>query len=281
MRRRPLFGLAALAVGTTLSVTACSASSDDGARDTAATNPTASAVASSADDGAAVESAALTADNFAARLADAQKAKKSVQLAMTTTAAGQKVSVEGKVDLAGSEVAMDETVTIPGMSDLTVRAVDGVVYVNLGSLSKDKWIKVDPSDTSNPLASQFGGLLDGADPTQQIEGLKGAVASVEKSGALETIDGVQAQKYVVTVDTAKLGDALKNQLGTSGASLPKTLTYTYWVDRDDLVRKVEADVSGAKIDMTFSHWGEPVTITAPPKNDILSGGLEDLTALAS
>lgn len=283
MRRRPLYGLAALAVGATLTLAGCSGGGGDDATDAspAASAATSAAGTTSAADGGAAQTTALTADDFAERIAAAQKEKKSVQLAMTTTLAGQKVAVEGKVDLGGSTPAMDETMTIPGMSTMKVRAVDGIVYMNLGTLSKDKWIKVDPKDTSNPLASQFSGMIDGADPTQQVEALKGAIASVKQSGSPETVDGVEAQKYVVTVDTAKLGGALKSQLGSTGASLPKTITYTYWVDGDDLVRKVDADVSGAKVDMTFSHWGEPVTVTAPPAGDILPGGLDDLTSLTS
>ncbi|MFC8732060.1 LppX_LprAFG lipoprotein [Luteimicrobium sp. NPDC057192] len=277
MRRRPFYGLAALALGTALTVAGCAG---DGGSSSSA-SPAATTTASSAAGGKA-ENAALTADTFATRLADAQKAKKSVQLSMTTTMAGQKVGVEGKVDLGGSKVAMDETVTMPGvMPEMTIRAVDGVIYMNMGKLSKNKWIEVDPSDTSDPLASQFTGMLDGADPTQQLEGLKGAITSLEKSGSPEKVDGVDAQKYVLTVDTTKLGGALKSQVGAAGASLPKTITYTYWVDSDDLMRKVEADVAGAKVEMHFSHWGEPVTITAPPKSDILPGGIEDLTALES
>ncbi|MGC5165869.1 LppX_LprAFG lipoprotein [Luteimicrobium sp. DT211] len=282
--RRPLLGLAALTLGAALTVTGCS-TSDDGATAAKSASPAAGAASSSApaaQAGAGAEAAALTADNFATRLTAAQHAKKSVRLSMTTSVAGQRISVDGTVDMGGSKVAMDETVTMPGaMPEMTVRAVDGIVYMNLGELSKNKWVEIDPSDTSNPLASQFKGLLDGGDPTQQIAGLKDAVTSLEKSGAPTTIDGVQAQKYVVVVDTAKLGGALKSQLGTAGASLPRTVTYTYWVGDDDLVRKIEADVSGATVEMTFTHWGEPVTITAPSKSDILEGGLDQLTAIES
>jgi len=284
VRRRPLYGLAALAVGATLTLAGCTATSDDGASSAspAASGATSTAAEKSAADGAGTEAAALTADNFATRLTAAQHAKGSAHVAMTTAVAGQKITVDGKVDLGDGKVAMDETVTMPGaMPEMTLRAVDGLVYMNLGRLSKNKWIKVDPADTSSPLASQFSGLLDGADPTQQLEALQGAVTSLEKSGQPETIDGVQAQKYVVTVDTAKVGEAFKSRLGAAGAALPQTITYTYWVGSDDLVRKVETDVSGVKMDMTFSDWGEPVTVTAPPASDILAGGLDDLTALTS
>ncbi len=278
MRRRPFYGLAALALGTALTVAGCSG---DGGSATSASPKTSTTVSSAAGGGTA-ENAALTADTFATRLADAQKTESSAQVSMTMSAAGQKITADATVDLSGETVAMDETVNIPGMMPkATVRAVDGMVYMNLGELSKNKWIEIDPSDTSDPLASQFTGMLDGADPTKQLEGLKGAITSLEKSGSPEKVDGVDAQKYVLTVDTSKLGGALKSQVGAAGASLPKTITYTYWVDGDDLMRKIEADVAGAKVEMHFSHWGEPVTITAPPKGDILSGGLEDLTALAS
>ncbi|GMA23082.1 hypothetical protein GCM10025864_08410 [Luteimicrobium album] len=281
MRRRSFYGLTALALGATLTLAGCAGNTDDGA------SPAASSAASvngktPAAGGGTAATTALTADNFSVRLTAAQHAMKSVELDMMTVAAGQQISVHGSVDMGGSSIAMDEVVNMPGtLSEMRVRTADGLVYMNVGEASHGKWIEFDPSDASDPIASQFKGLLDGGDPTQQVEALKGAVTSLEPSGSFETIDGVKAQRYAVTVDSAKIGAALKNQIGAAAANLPKSVTYTYWIGDDDLVRKIESDVSGTQVRVTFSHWGEPVTIAAPPKSDILPGGIDSLTALES
>jgi len=274
-RRRPLYGLAALALGAALSLTACSGGGS--AEGTASPSATAPVVT------AAAQPAALTKDSFVTRIAAAEKDTKTMRMDVSMVVAGQKITMKSTVD--GRDPAkptLDETVDVPGQTSFDVRAVDGAVFLNYGALSKNKWIKIDPKDKSNPLASQFSGLLDGADPAQQLEAMKGAILSVEKEGEPATLDGSEVQQYVVSVDTSKVGAALTKQLQSGAAALPDHLTYTYWIGTDDdLPRKAVADVAGVKMTMTFSHWGEPVTITAPSKDDILPGGLEDLAALQS
>jgi hypothetical protein len=202
VRRRPFYGLAALAVGAALTLAGCTGDDASGASPAASASASASGQTPAAD-GGTVKTAALTADSFSERLTSAQHAMKSVELAMTTVAAGQQVSVHGKVDMSGSTIAMDETVDMPGeLSEMKVKAVDGMVYMSFGDASHGKWIEFDPSDDSDQIASQFKGLLDGGDPTQQVEALKGAVTSLEPSGSFETIDGVKARRYAVTVDSA-------------------------------------------------------------------------------
>jgi hypothetical protein len=265
-----------LALGAALTVAGCSG--DGGSA--ASPSPKASTTVSSTASVGTAEGAALTADTFAARITEAQRGETSVHFELTTMLHGQQTVAVTGVTRLDDPLAVSEKVTVAG-TEVTLRIVGDMAYMNAGELSQGKWIEVDPTDTSNPLASAFEGMLDTPDPNEEIDALNGAITSFTKSGRPEDFDGVGVQRYVITVDTDRLGGALKSQTAALGQKLPKTLTYSYWLDDEDRVRKVETDVVGSRVIMTFSRWGEPVTITAPSKDDILPGGLEDLTALQS
>ncbi len=51
--------------------------------------------------------------------------------------------------------------------------------------------------------------------------------------------------------------------------MPETLTYDMWLDDKDLLRRMQFDLSGVKMDMLMSRWGEPVEVQAPPADAIV------------
>jgi hypothetical protein len=266
----------ALALGATLSVASCSGGGGTAPHPaTGGAGLASPAAASSAPSRAGSGSDVLTADDFVAKVGAAQKMQKSVRMSISATAAGTAITATATVDMRGSKIAMDEKVRVPGAGDVEIRLVDGDVYMNLGAATHGKWVTIDPRDADDPLA-KYAGLLDGSDPTRQLDGVKGAITSAKPSGPPTTLDGVPVQKYVLTVDTAKLGTAMQDQLGAASSALPATLKYTYWIDSNDLMRKVETTIAGSKAELAFDHWGVPVAVTAPPAADILPGGLEGL-----
>ena len=123
-----------------------------------------------------------------------------------------------------------------------------------------KFLRIDPQDKSNPLTKSFGSLSDSMDPLASIAAMKTAVRDVKYVGS-EKVDGVDTDRYKVTVDTAAMTKAMKQK---SVAGMPKTLTYDMWLDSDDLLRRMQFELSGQKVDMTMSKWGEPVSIQARP-----------------
>ncbi|MEK8226830.1 hypothetical protein NKG05_13200 [Oerskovia sp. M15] len=170
--------------------------------------------------------------------------------------AGDIVFTDGSQNLA-------MTMTVPGSGEMQIRVVDGIFYLNLGETSQNKFVAIDPADESNPMASAFDGLTEQMDPSASVEALEGAIVSVEKDGDPVDIDGVKAQPYTVVVDTTKLTGSMKEQADAAGSALPETLTYQYWIDADDLMRKVVMDVQGSVMEMTFSNWGEDLQVVAP------------------
>jgi hypothetical protein len=146
-----------------------------------------------------------------------------------------------------------------------------VIYLKLSAIAQtDKFIKVDVSDPSDPMAQMFSQMMGQLDPSKTFD-VFDQVTRLQQRGTQE-VDGVETTHYVVTVDTE---DVLKAQgMGTqmTPGQMPKTIAYDVWVDADNLVRKLSMDLQGSTVDMTLSRWGEPVEISAPPPSQVTDVG---------
>lgn len=210
----------------------------------------------------------LTTDDFVERVTAAAQAAGSVSMEMTTVTAGVTETMSGSVRYADGAQDAIMRGEVPDLGTLEVRMVDGTVYMAMGELTQGKFLQIDPDDPSNPLGGSVGSLEQEFDPTGTLSGLDEAIVSVEKSGEPEEVGGALAQAYTVVVESSVLPADMTESLAALGQTLPPELTYTYWVDADDLMRRVTAEVAGATNDTTFSGWGDPVEITAPPADQI-------------
>lgn len=255
--RRPSL-LAATALAAALVLGACG--SDDGGSEKSSSEPGSSAAKDS-------EASTLTKDDFAERVAAAQVEAGTSHMTMTVDAAGQKITGEGDVrvsdDPAETAVAMTMDTGQTGAMDLVL--VDQVMYMRLGELTSGKFVKIDLTDDSNPIGKQYGSLVDQLDPSAQVEQLDEAISGFEASGEPVEIDGVQAQPYEVTVDTAKLDQAA----GQGAAGMPATIQYTMWIGPDDLIRRMTTSSAG-QVTVDYSKWGEDLDIAAPKASEISS-----------
>lgn len=249
-----------LATAAVIGLSACSSGGDDkperGAESTTAAEET-------------VEAADfdLTADDVVARITAASQAAGTVSMEMTTDTAGQSMSATGVLRYGDSAQEMAMTMDVPDAGGaVELRVVDGMVYMSMAELTEGKFLQIDPADTSNPLAAAFAPMMAQMDPTSQLGTYEGAILSFEKSGEPEEVGGALAQPYTMTIDSAVALEAMGGAAG--GADLPAELTSTYWVDGDDLIRRVQSESAGATVDMTMSGWGEPVEITAPTADQI-------------
>jgi hypothetical protein len=115
------------------------------------------------------------------------------------------------------------------------------------------------------LNDQLTELIEGGDPTKIYESFDKSMVDV-KFVRTETIGGQQLERYAVTVNTAK---ALALQGKKVPAGMPKTLTYSMWLDKSHLVRRMTFDLSGVSMVMTMSDYNKPVHISAPPASKIV------------
>lgn len=270
-RLRKLAATASVAV-LALGVTACGGSeeSTDGGK--------AGAPAKSSASPAGGE---LTKASFFTAISDAQAKAKSSHVDLQIGAGGQQITAEGDVEVgrtvADTAMRMTMETGAGGPGKISMVIVDNALYMNLGPATKDKFAKVDLTDEDSPIAKQFGSITDQLDPSKQLEQFKDAVTSFEKAASPRTIDGVEAQPYKIVLDTSKIA-AFKELPGGASANVPKTLTYTMFVDDKNLLRRVEADVAGSTVRATYSKWGEPVDVNAPSAAQISD---QDLSQLGS
>lgn len=265
--------LVALGAAATLTLTACGSATDSTDGESSSGSSTVSGNAS----------AALTADNFASSVSDAQADARSTHMELSMDFMGQHVDGSGDVEVPESEDPKDAKMAmvleIPSMGEIDMRLVDGVAYLKMGSMTQNKFVEMDLTKGDNPLGKSLDDMTQQADPNAMVEQLAGSLKDFEKTDETEEIDGVEATKYVLTID----GDELKGMMGGSamsgGGSMPKEVVADVWIGDDDLLRKMsmEMEASGTPVslEMTFTDWGEPVDVEAPSDDEITDSSMFD------
>lgn len=211
-----------------------------------------------ADGVAAAPGERLTKDNLVATMLAAMRDKKTAHMSMKL---GSSVSADADIRYDADKTEMKMTMDM-GPSKVAVILVDGVVYMQQSAGSK--YVKID-KDT--PGMGSIVEQMSGLSPDGSIAAMKGALKKVEYVGA-DTIDGTKVSKYRVTADTSGMASSLG---GAAGAGdLPDTVTYTLYVDKDQLMRRIDMTIADQRIQMLVSKWGEPVEIAAPPASEIMS-----------
>ncbi|GGS25751.1 hypothetical protein [Actinokineospora fastidiosa] len=226
----------------------------------------------------AFDSIKALSDAVTAKSSDAQSAK----MTMKTSAAGQNINAEGEFRFAGADTVMNMTMEVPGFGEMEMRLVEGIMYIKMpaGSApdSTKPWLKIDPSDSSNPMAAQMGSLLDTAekaDPRNMLEEF--AKVGEIKDVKSDTIDGQDTQKYTIELELAKLAE--DNNLGIDKATAAelekagmKTIVYDVWVNDDNLPVRIVSEMTvqnqDVKVQVDYSDWGVPVDVEAPAASEI-------------
>ncbi|MFI8926566.1 DUF6612 family protein [Streptomyces sp. NPDC053474] len=171
-----------------------------------------------------------------------------------------------------------------------IRLVDGGLYVGGGKPTAEtdgkSWMKFD----AKALEKQGAGKPAGAsmssqaekNPAQEAAFLTGS-KDVEKVGE-EKVDGVETTHYKGTVTLADLRADLKDEDAKTRASRTKNiekfedmgiekLSMDMWIDGDDRAKqfRTQGDADKGKFDMTITFFdvNKPVTVTAPPKSQVM------------
>lgn len=247
------FGIAVVSVGLLVGLTACGASSDSTANR----------------QGGSQQLAVLSESKFAPALAEAQAKADTVHIEATVDAMGQsgKLSADIKGLKTPATVAMHMSINVSGQP-LQLVVVDRALYVKgTGFMSSpDKpWLKVNVGDANNPLAK----LFDSANPAAYAAYLKGITRLTDEG--VQTVDGVQTRHYSVTVDAAKMLAGNPAFQGQSAASLgvPRIVKGDVYVDSKNLPVKMTVSMGKvASFEAHFSRYGEPVSVQAPPADQV-------------
>jgi hypothetical protein len=213
---------------------------------------------------------------------------KTVHVKGTITSDGVNGTMDAQEQFSPS-LAMSVTMNT-SQFDISEILVGDTIYMKMPQLSSmlggKPWAEFKLSAAGGSLGSTLQSLLDSTkntDPTQQLQPLL-ASGDVHKVGT-ETVDGVQADHYSGTVDPATAFDssaAAKNLTPDQIAQLKSLMkssgitseTIDVWIATSDSLPVRESvssstSKSGAfKVDMHMSDWGKPVSITAPPADQV-------------
>ncbi|HEX3648096.1 MAG TPA: hypothetical protein VHV49_06680 [Pseudonocardiaceae bacterium] len=169
--------------------------------------------------------------------------------------------------------------------------VHGTMYLKLptsvsGALGETgkPWTKIDLGADS-ALTQSLGSTADlanQADPATLIQ--KIAAAGTITKVTHETVNGVATTHYAITVDVAKMAASLSGEPAEQRAQQElrqdgvRSVPFDIWVDGDNLPTRIVTHVAYAEpttgrseqvtLTIAYTDWGKPVTITAPPADQV-------------
>ena len=265
MRRRSLLRLAVVPVVSLVVLTGCGSSeggsSSGGSSDSGSSGSGSSE--GSEDSGSEQAAEPLTKSDFGDRIYAAFKDAGTLSFTLeqggASTAKGS-----GQADLSGDQVASKVTTEAPGVGTVDAIVLDGLYYIKAAQLSGEKWLKIDPKAKDGP-GALLGALGGSSDPSKLLQVMNQA-SEVTAEGQ-EEVDGTETTKYHVVLPRKAFAASLGSNPQIT-QMLPEQVEFDMWVDADDLVRKQvsELAVGGQQTSttLTYSDFGEPVVIEAPP-----------------
>lgn len=255
---------AAVAVSAMTALGACGSSSDTKPAARGDGSPSSSTTSAGYDVSAIAVAADGSVDgrSLATKMSDAMLASKSVHATSDGTAPNTG-AVAGESDFEFSNpVKVAMKFSMKGMN-LEAVAIGGLVYIKGIPGTTKPWLKVDPkgTDAFSVAMSSVAGLSKSADPrllNVLIGGIKGHYLGTEQ------VDGVWTGRFSFQLSMSALPAGLTARPGMEGAHV----AMDYWVGDDNLPRKVttviEVDGKKESTGSTYSGWGKPVNIVAPP-----------------
>lgn len=211
----------------------------------------------------------LTTASFLPATKKAVSGANTVRTSMRMTAAGRTITADGQARF-GSDPAMSVEMNMPGVSGQTrVVFVDDVLYLSIpGLVPAGKYRKFAAGDSS-PVAKSFRQSLTNMDVRKTFAAFEAGLRKVQYVGR-ETVDGMTAEHYEVTVDTKEALAAQGQKAVAATRSLPKTISYDIWLDGARRMRKVTFDLAGAHAVTTMKDYGKPVSIKAPAASSVVN-----------
>lgn len=259
--------IAAVGVCAVVALSACGSSTDTRSPAKAGASASSqSAPAATADKPSSQQPPAggtIDGEVLAAKVVDAMIAKKtahaSLAIAGAPAGAGQyEFSSPPKVAMKMSQQGVD----------LQIVQVGGITYIKGIPGTKKPWFTFDPKGT-DAFSKLMASMVDSSksnDPRALISMMNGVKG---RDLGTEHVDGAPTHHYVFEVPLSAYGRVLSPQLLSVMKGMMKGLiVMAYWVDDEFLPRKLSTvmTLSGNEQEtvITYSDWGNPVTIVAPP-----------------
>jgi hypothetical protein len=255
-----------IALATALTLTACGSSSSP----SASTPKTSAAPSDNASATAPAVFTPLTKDNFASVLGARAAQMKTVHMKMMASV----MNVNAELNY-GPPFSMQMTVAVTQagkVMNMSLSLIGTVMYMQVPGLTPaGKYMSMDLSKV--PQASQYFQLINqykNMGPKSMLADMfKGSITKFAYVGPAQ-INGQPTRHYTVSVNTASALKALGSLSSSVPQGMKKTVTEQIYLDSSQMPVRVSmslpAPVGAMQID--FSDWGKPVSITAPPASDV-------------
>ncbi len=209
------------------------------------------------------------------KLAAAKTAKFTLSVAVKSQGQSQTITSKGLQNIPAKQV--QAVTTIQGTT-VESRTLGPVTYTKVppgANAPKGKpWVKVDNSSS---------GTADLSDPTGSLAVLKAGLGPVQKLGAAQ-VAGVPTTRYSTSLDVTKAArtvPALKQLQGLGVTRVPLQI----WIDKQGRLRQLTESIDATRfpvsrtgtapaaiaVTITYSDFGVPVHVTAPPASQVTSG----------
>lgn len=261
LRYRSLAGAAALALAT-FGLAGCGSNESvdqDAAVQSAASTPQESSAAAS-DSPKLPE---LTQDNFLERTTNAMLKAKYYRMDVVSEGADGSAAFGGDFMVSKDPFENVAYMLIPidaSGNELEALLVGGTMYMRLPQ-SQGKWLVVEDS------VPGFEGIADSltkSDMFSKMENMGSAILDFTAEPNSEVIDDVSTTKLTILLDAQQyLGAKWDSTIGD-------TVTSTYFVGPDDLIRRNVAEVGPTTVTMDMSLWGERFEAWAPPAEELIT-----------
>ncbi|MQA10087.1 MAG: hypothetical protein GEU98_16335 [Pseudonocardiaceae bacterium] len=219
---------------------------------------------------------------FSKAISKAQHRHKSAKIKLDMRA-GQQGSITGNGSIRqdADAVAMNMTMRVPD-GELEMTVVDESLYLKLPEEQAPEpgkpWVRIDPRG-KDQMSQVFGEMISSMRESTDISKFLDSARDSAKITDTEPakLNGEQVRRYHIVVDVRKLAKshpdpnsrkAMEQSVQQGLAELPQDI----WVNSDNLPVRYGMDIpmQGQKISASvdFTNWGEPVRISAPPRDQI-------------
>jgi len=275
----PRLGAAATTIALLGGLAACGGDDGDTNASDSSSNTSSSSDPSESTDSGSTEEASgdleeLSGEDFYKSMVEALKEAETANFEITTDSGQAGTStMTGQMQYTDAGIEMSGKST--GAQPMEFVLLDKTMYISGAGLplpDGKKWFKVDLSDPN----SLFGQLGKSTDPESMFAAMENP-KKFELVGE-EDVDGVAANHYTITMDTAEYIKAM-DMPAELGSMLPDEIVSDMWLDADDRPVKFAQDTElpnpsgkGAPIkthtEGFYRDYGTDVSIEEPPAAEV-------------
>lgn len=234
--------------------------------------------------------ATISIGTLRAAAANSQAADtQTFEMKMAVSAEGQDVTIDASGVMASDGKTGRLKMDMGGLGTIEAIVTPEGYYYDMGSLLGSKmpegkrWVFISFDEMAEQSGQDLSALRDQSsqDSTKALEYLQSTTGDVEKVGD-DTVNGQPATHYVTKLDYAKVAEEkMPNATESQRAKVAKlgVVPLDVWINDQDRVVKMHFDMDGSSLGadggkvtttMEITGFGEPLDVTPPPADEVIS-----------